>query len=696
MRPPARILPAALALAAVFPARATAQDSLTRERTDTTHIPSLQPIVVTGRADNLIGSATTASEGQIGAADFRLRPLTREGELLETVPGMIVTQHSGDGKANQYFIRGFNLDHGTDFSTSVEGMPVNMPTHAHGQGYTDLNFLIPELVDHISYQLGIYHAEVGDFGSAGAAEFSLARRLARPFITTTFGENGMARVAAGGSIPAGGGDLLAAAEVKHYNGPWDLPEELRKLSGVLRYSWEHGSSAFSILAMGYHNEWNASDQIPLRAVSEGLIDRFGQIDSTDGGITGRFSLSGSWHHVEDRAVDDVELHTIYSHLSLFSDFEYFLTDSLHGDQFNQAEQRTVVGGSATRLQQVEGLGITHVVKVGLQTRADFLGPVGLYHTEARVRLGTVRQDDVQEWSGGLFVEVQSFWRSWFRSVVGLRGDGYAFHVESDIPVNSGSRQAGIVSPKANLIFTPAAGAELYLSGGLGFHSNDARGTTITVDPSTHLAVSQVSPLVRSRGAEFGVRANPVAQWRSTLALWALDLDSELLFTGDGGTTEPSAASRRRGVTWANFYRPIPQLALDADVSLSRARFAGVPGNEDHIPGALENVVAAGATWSAIGRGLFGSVRLRHFGAYPLIEDNSVRAIPTTLVNAEVGYLLSGWRLEVSLLNGFNAVADDIQYYYISRLPGEPLEGVNDIHFHPVEPRQVRVTASVGL
>jgi outer membrane receptor protein involved in Fe transport len=309
----------------------------------------------------------------------------------------------------------------------------------------------------------------------------------------------------------------------------------------------------------------------------------------------------------------------------------------------------------------------------------------------------VRQDEVTEWGSGVYIEAESRWRDWFRSVMGVRGDFYTFDVNANIPQNSGHRTAGILSPKASLVFIPSPGMELYLSGGLSFHSNDARGTTLKIDPETGDPAGRVDPLVRSRGAELGVRATPLTGWRSTLSLWTLALDSELLFVGDAGITEPSAASRRRGVTWANFYRPLPQLYLDLDMSLARARFAEVPVGQDHIPGALENVLAAGVTWSARAKGIFGAVRVRHFGSYPLLEDNSVRASSTTLFNAELGYLLqSGIRLRASLLNLFDSEASDIQYFYTSRLPGEPAEGVDDVHFHPVEPRQVRLSLGWGL
>lgn len=667
-------------------------------RRDSSKLHALDTVaVVTGRLEDLHGIATSASEGRVGAVDLRLRPITREGELLETAPGVIVTQHSGEGKANQYFVRGFNLDHGTDFETTVDGMPINMRSHAHGQGYTDLNFLIPESVDHLDYRLGVYYPEVGDFGSAGGADFHLARSLARPFATVSTGVNGLARVAAGGSGEVGGGDLLAAGEVKGYDGPWRLAEKERKFSGVARYSWQAGSSQFSVLGMGYHNKWRSNDQIPLRAVQTGLIGRFQQIDTTDGGNTERYSLSGSWHHAGRHSAQDVQLFGIYSDLSLFSDFTYFLDNPVQGDQFNQREHRVIVGGRGTQVKPVAAFGVQHVLTAGVEGRGDIINGLGLYHTKDQIRFGTTRRDDVREWSSGVFGKLESQWLPWFRSVLGLRGDLYSFNVASDIPENAGSRGAGIVSPKASLVFAPSRATELYVSGGLGFHSNDARGTTIVADPATRQPVQRVDPLVRSRGAEVGARVTPVQGWRSTLSLWALNLDSELLFSGDGGTTSPSAASRRRGVTWANFYRPIPELSLDADVSFARARFAGVPANQVYIPGALENVVATGITWMPEQRGVFGSVRIRHFGSYPLIETDSVRAKAATLVSADAGYLLlTGLRLQITMLNILNARADDIQYFYASRLRGEPTTGVGDLHFHPVEPRQIRVSVAWGL
>ena len=676
----------------------TAQGTLPAPvRGDTLRLHALDTVKVSGRGDDLIGIAGSASEGRVGAADLRLRPIQREGELLETVPGLIVTQHSGEGKANQYFVRGFNLDHGTDFQTKLEGMPINLPTHGHGQGWTDLNFLIPEFVDYLDYKLGVYHAELGDFGSAGGAEFHLLSKLDHPFASVGYGQNGLARLAAGRSNRVGGGDLLIGGEGKAYDGPWQLAEQIRKFSGLARYTFGTTASQFSLLALAYHNRWNSNDQIPLRAVNEGLITRLGQLDSTDGGRTQRYSLSGTWRRLGSTSTDLVQVFGIYSDLTLFSNFTYFLDNPVRGDQFSQTDHRVILGGNATHVQQVDVLRTEHTLKVGVQTRADLITGLGLYHTQDRVRFATVRQDDVRQTSTGVFLEAESRWHPRFRSVLGLRADAYSFDVSSDNTANSGRRAAGIVSPKASFILAATGSTELYLSGGFGFHSNDARGTTITVDPSSGASVQRVDPLVRSRGAEAGLRATAADGLRSTMSLWMLNLDSELLFTGDAGITEPSAASGRRGVTLANFYRPVPELTLDADVSFAHAEFVGVDAGHANIPGALENVIASGITYSSRQSGVFSSVRLRHFGSYPLSDDNSLRARASNLVNADVGYRLrSGTRIQVSMLNALNGRADDIQYAYASRLKGETSDGVDDVHFHPAEPRQVRVSVEWRL
>ncbi len=642
--------------------------------------------------DDLVGIASTASEGRTGSLDLRLRPLMREGELLETVPGLISTQHSGDGKSNQLFVRGFNLDHGTDFSTTVEGMQVNLPTHAHGQGYTDVNFIIPELVDHVEYKLGNYYAEIGDFGAAGAAHLRLRRSLDRPFLATTVGENGFRRVVAAASHGLGPGVLLAGMELKGYDGPWVVAQDLRKRAGALRYSMARGNQLFSLLAMGYQNEWHASDQIPLRLVEDGTISRFSQVDSTLGGATARASLSATWSRVGEGNSQRLDLYGITYDLDLYSNFTYFLDDPDRGDQIQQEDDgRTVLGANFAHVETIH----RHTLTLGFQTRADLLD-VSLRKTSQRNVDATVRRDEGTQWSSGSYASLESRWSPRFRTVLGLRGDVYRFDMTSDLQENSGNTSDAIASPKASLIFSPTTDLELYLSGGLGFHSNDARGTVHSTDPASGEPVEPVDPLVRSAGAELGARATFLDRWRTTVTAWTITLDSELLFVGDAGTTEASFGSRRFGATWTNAFQIALGLKGDIDVSLAHARFSGVPQGENRIPGALENVVTAGLTLEPSDTGLYTAVRLRHFGEYPLVEDNSVRADPTSLVTVSAGWSFGAFRVGASLLNAFDTKDADIQYFYGSRLPGEPLGGIEARHIHPVEPRQVRVTVSWGL
>ena len=682
-------------LLTVSAAHAQQSDSArAKAATDSTRATALSVVKVTGRSDNLTGIAQSASQGRVGRADLRLRPLVREGEILEAIPGMILTQHSGDGKANQMFVRGFNLDHGTDFQTRIESMPMNMPTHAHGQGYSDLNLLIPELVDHLEYKLGPYYAELGDFGAAGGATLNLVRTLPSPIARAEAGAWGFARTVLAGSTTRGNNTLLLGGEAKHYDGPWDIAQGLRKFSGVGRWTWRNGRNEVSLLGLTYSNRWNSSDQIPARAVASGAVSRFGQVDQSLGGNTNRNSLSLSWRRAMNAGVLRVDAYAIRYAFNLWSNFTYQLDNAATGDQIEQVDHRSIGGLDAEYSRAAHGIGADHTVRVGVQSRYDD-ARVALNRSTRRVATSTVRADDVGQGSAALWSSVESRWHPAVRTILGLRGDAYSFDVASDRVANSGSRSAGIVSPKGSLILGPFAGSEVYVGGGLGFHSNDARGSTISVDPVSGDAVNRVVPLVRSRGGEIGFRTSTSSGFRSSASLWTLALDSELLFVGDAGTTEPQGRSRRTGVTFANFWRPDPRLTFDADVSFTKARYRDEAAGQQSVPGALENVVAAGVSYEPIGRGLHAVVRVRHFGAHPLIEDNSVRGTPTTLMNASLGYAIGPTRITASVLNVLGSRARDVQYFYASRLAGEPAGGVADVHFHPVEPRQLRIGVTLG-
>ncbi len=665
----------------------------------------LAPVTVQGNYNNAVGTSDAASQGSVTSKLIESRPTLRPAEVLEFVPGVIVTQHSGDGKANQYFLRGFNLDHGTDFATFVAGMPVNMPTHAHGHGYSDLNWLIPELVDRISYKKGPYYADEGDFASAGAAHIGLLDTLQHGTASLTLGSNRYARALIANNTALASGNLLYAIEAAHNNGPWDNPEKFHRLNGVLRYSFGDAGNRSAITAMAYSAGWNATDQIPQRAVDQGLIGRFGAIDPTDGGQTARYSLSYELTRQLGNGSFKLNAYAIQSRLDLYSNFTFFQEQpidlnpaAIDGDQFHQAEHRRVVGLATSRSWNTPFGGRDSTTTLGAQLRHDRLDPVGLYSTVARAQAAVIQQSEVRQTSIGVYGENATQWTPWLRSIAGARVDRFAFDVNSSIAANSGSRAASIASPKLSLIFGPTRKTEYFVNYGWGFHSNDARGTTAAVaakDPS--VAVQPVNALVRSKGFELGLRTELVPGLQSSLALWSLKLDSELLFVGDAGETEPSRASKRYGIEWNNHYIAKPWLLLDADLSLSNSRFTEPdptdPTLGNHIPGSIRTVVSLGATVVDHGP-WFGHFQLRYFGPRPLEENNEFRSRGTTLAYLRVGYKINkNVKVALDVFNLFDRAGSDIDYYYASRLKGEPPAGVNDTHFHPVEPRSVRATLS---
>jgi outer membrane receptor protein involved in Fe transport len=650
----------------------------------------------TDPAANLVGIASSASQGAITARQLDARPMMRTGDVLETVPGVVISQHSGEGKANQYYLRGFNLDHGTDFATTVAGMPVNVPTHGHGQGYSDLNFMIPELVSGVQFSKGPYFADQGDFATAGAANINYASSLDTAIVRVGGGGQGYGRALVAVSPRVASGRLLTALEVARDDGPWVHPDAYKKINGLVRYSRGDTVNGLSLTGMGYRAMWNSTDQIPQRAVDRGLIGRFDALDPTDGGETSRYSGSLEWQRTRGDAATRIAAYGIGYDLRLFSNFTFFLDDPVHGDQFEQADHRFVTGANVSH-RRIARWGDRLVQNtVGMQVRNDDITNVGLYSTQARRRIGTTRQDAVLETSGGAYAQNDIAWTPWLRATAGLRADGYRFRVAAGDSANSGTTTAGLVSPKGGIVVGPFNGTELYVNAGFGFHSNDARGTTITSDPRTGAPVDRVTPLVRAKGAEIGVRTVAIPHLQSSLSVWSLSLASELVFAGDAGTTEAGRPSHRYGVEWANYYHPRPWLIFDGDLSLSRARFTDIDPIGARVPGSVESVVSLGATVADL-RNVFGSVRLRYFGPRPLVEDDAVRSKATSLINLEAGYKIArGVRVAVDVFNLLDAKDSDIDYYYPSRLPGEPAGGVNDIHFHPALPRTARVNLILGF
>jgi outer membrane receptor protein involved in Fe transport len=695
------------------------------------------PAASVAPAANAAGTSAAApvassSEKNVSGEAVNERPFARPAEALEVVPGLIVTQHSGDGKANQYFLRGFNLDHGTDLAISVDEMPVNMRTHAHGQGYADLNFLIPELIGSVNIRKGPYFADEGDFSSVGSVHVGLLDSVNKTMASITAGSFGYRRMLGITSTKLGGGTLLIAGEASTYNGPWDNPDSLRKLNGVVRYSQGTAQDGFSLTGMAYANKWNSTDQIPSRAIASGEIGLFGALDPSDGGNSSRFSLSGRWAQTDEAGSSKANFYVIKSSLNLWNNFTYFLSDPVNGDQFHQHDDRILGGVNASHTFRSQFAGLPMETEIGVQSRYDDIR-LDLSNTARRQFLSPIRSDAVQEGSVGVFAQNTLHWTDWLRTNVGWRGDFYQTSVNSFFtPANSGSANAFIVSPKFGVVLGPFAKTEFFVNAGEGFHSNDARGVTIAESPSDGSAL-QASPfLVRTKGAEIGLRTKIIPKLESSISLFLLDSASEILFVGDAGDTEASRPSRRYGIEWTNDYRPLSWLSLEGDIAATHARFRGddpgqaalyaslagfpaaqignAPGN--YIPGA-PNVIASAGIRFGEKTGWFSALRYRYFGPRPLTEDNAFVSPATGLLNGQLGYRFdNGWRIQLDAFNLLNSNSDQITYAYGSLLKSDSLfamcfpslgaptapsavcaNGVMDRVLHPVEPLAIRLTVA---
>lgn len=671
----------------------------------------------------------SSSEKTISGEDVNARPFSRPAEALEVVPGLIVTQHSGDGKANQYFLRGVNLDHGTDLAISVDDMPVNMRTHGHGQGYADLNFLIPELIHSVDVRKGPYFADEGDFSSVGSAHINLIDSINRTMALTTIDSFGYRRGLAITSTKAGDGNLLIAGEVNGYNGPWDNPDKLSKLNAVVRYSEGTRDNGFTLTGMAYSKKWNSTDQVPLRAITSGQIGLYGALDPTDGGRSDRFSLSGRWAQSDKDGSSKANFYAIKSSLDLYNNFTFFLDDPVNGDQFRQHDDRIVAGANASHTFNHYFAGLAMETEIGVQTRYDDI-TVSLSNTFQRQFLSGTRSDKVKEGSVGIFAQNTLQWTSWLRTNVGYRGDIYNINVNSLLTTaNSGNATMAIGSPKFGLVLGPFAKTELFFNAGEGSHSNDARGVTIKESPSDGSPVDSSPLLVKTRGAEVGIRTKIIPGLDSSVSVFILDTASEILFVGDAGDTEPSRPSRRVGVEWSNHYKAVSWLQLDGDLAVTRARFrsedtdqaavyaslAGFPqaqiGNApgNLIPGAPNMIASAGFR---LGEkiGWFSALRYRYFGPRPLTEDGAFVSPATGLLNGQLGFRFdNGWRIQLDGFNLTNSKSDQITYSYGSLLKTDALfaqcfpiqvapaavcqRGVMDRVLHPVEPFALRLTVA---
>ncbi|MDD4914318.1 MAG: TonB-dependent receptor plug domain-containing protein [Methylococcales bacterium] len=703
--------------------------------------------VTTGREKNLLGVASSASQGQVSWEQLEFRNISRPGELVELIPGMIATQHSGSGKANQYFLRGFNLDHGTDFTTVVDGIPMNMPTNAHGQGYMDLNSLIPELVNTIDYGKGPYYAEIGDFSAAGYSRMTTRKTLPRGIFRYTGGEFDYHRVLAANSSQFGDGNLLYAGEFQFYNGPWAVPENSHKYNGMLRYTLDREKWGMAVNAKGYSNTWTATNQIAQSAIESGQLGLYGSLSPSDQGTTNRYSLSANLWNKGDNWKNDANLYALYYDLNLYSNFTGYLNGPW-GDQMNQTEHRIQLGGNSDYVHYDRLFGFDMDNSFGFNFRHDQINGLGLYNTVNRQYLDTISLADVQETTAGAYIKNETHWMEKFRTVAALRADiidmnvqelanGYSQNsaayagagatsttayspaltvgqVSQADPAlaaainaaNSGNVSKAMLSPKFSAIFGPWDKTEYYFNFGYGYHSNDARGTTYQFDPnfsSTMQLASQqtVTPMAWSRGSEIGARTNFIPGLTSTLTFWYLRSSQELVFSGDSGTTSVNGMSDRYGLELTNFYKLNDWVTLDFDYAQSQAYFVNTPPTVDgqcvsaygpctgkFVPNSIGTVAAAGIQVTAP-NGIFGSLRLRHFGNSPLDSNGSVWAPDVNLVTLGLGYKQKNYRLDFNIFNLLGQDTSDVAYaYQYSSNPNDQVGSYGMVR-HPVQPRMAR-------
>lgn len=662
---------------------------------------SLAEVTVSAQRLGLIGTATTASQGVVDNTELQLTPTFRPGQLLETVPGLTVTAHSGEGKANQFILRGYNLDHGTDIGIWVDGMPINEPTHAHGQGYADMNFLIPELTQRETYTEGPYYADQGDFSSVGSVHITYKSTIADQ-VDATAGTFDFERVFAAASQSLGGGQLLEAVEAKHYDGPWIPGDDQRESSSVLRYSGGDDTTGYALTAMLYHDLWNATTDQPLRALTEGLISRFGTLDPSDAGYAQRASLSGQFH---DNIADGTLLvsgYVISNHLTLWNDFTHYLVDPINGDQEQQHEDRSTYGADASYTRRFQVGAFFSTALVGAHLRYDS-NDVSRLPTEDRVLLTPAQLaavdypasfseiDQVRLDSEALYAQATTVWTYWLRSVIGFREDLMS---GSDSGTNYGSASASLPQPKVSVAFTPVATTEIYLSYGEDFHSDDLRG----VNQARLEGLGGAPLLARQQGEEIGLRQQFGHQVSGTLALYNLNAQSETTYDPDIGQDAPGPGSRRYGTELNLTYEPRRWLEFYGSFSIDHSRFTSLyDDGTGHVGYFLPNAPRYAGSLNAYvkGRGPWDAdLQYRLLGPYPLSADDVIHASGYGEWNADVHYLWrDGWSFGLGLYNLLNTHAYAAEFWYIDRLPGEPAAGVPDIHVHPLEPFTLRLTLS---
>ena len=633
--------------------------------------------------------------------DLELRPSNTPSDVLRVTPGLIIGQHHGGGKADQILFRGFDSDHGTDFAVFIDGIPVNMVSHGHGQGYADLHWLIPESIERVEIYKGPYFVHLGDFATSGAMNIITKRNDKDSTITLSGGSYNTQRYVGVFSPPEG--MFLRpyiAGEIYHNDGPFKNPNDYIRYNLLAKFGLlQTADSNLSFLGTFFKTSWNASGEIPARAVRSGAVGRFGSFDPREGGKSERQNLSLIYNYTDGNQSFNAQTWASWYKLQLWSNFTLFLHDPVNGDGIEQNDKRFLIGNNINYRRNYSLFGLPTETFVGLQSRFDHIR-VGLFSQTNRRRTTksgnlspTLSNNDIEQTNLAAFVQQEIKPTDWLRTQIGVRMDNFIFDVKQKGDPNtianpiSGDGSATIVNPKLNFILTPfqdnstAKTTNLFLNFGGGFHSNDARVFVQDKDKD----------IPRFWGGELGARSRLFDRLDVTLSYWRSYLESELVFVGDEGTFEPGGASRRHGIESEFRYDILPWLSYDLDLSYTWARFI----NGDRVPLAPRFLAFTGIT-ARHESGIQARLQMRHIGRRYSIEDGSILTPTSTLFDLFLKYVWKRYEFFVQCQNLANKKWRAAEHVFESRLSGEPAAGVLDSHFTPGDPFTVKAGVTVHL
>jgi hypothetical protein len=650
---------------------------------------------------NTIGAPIAASAGIITQADIMNKPYNRTTEFLEQIPGFVATSETNPVDANTMYLRGFLLDHGTDFAFFIDDVPINLPSNSHAQGFSDMNPVIPELVQYVEFAKGPYYAQVGDFSAVGFLNVHYFDSLPAGIFKIEAGKNDWFRGLVANSGDVGPGVLLYAVEANYYNDYNAVPEHVNKFTTMLRYTIKDECDKITFSVWGYNGQGTIAGVIPQRLTQPGIIVYNANLSPTDFIVRDSLTFNTQWEHDwGNDAVTKANAYAYYFSMSLIENPTGYLNDPVNGDQIDQIDRRWVSGFNLAHSWNSCLFGDTVRNTVGAQLRHDVIPSSDVFHTVNDQFLSADTDVNIDDTDIGIYVQQEVKWCDKVRSQVGLRGEIFNIDVNShQTPLNSGDRTSYKVLPKGSIIFGPWYKTEFYLNGGYSFHSNDAVGVTSTVSALDLVTPLTPTPLlVQARGAEIGVRSQAIENLTTSFTLWQLHLGSELVFADDINTTVPERPSDRYGIEYTNNYRVCDWLSLNADYSWSHGRLLGFDPNTpgQHIPDAITTLFSAGPSIT-LRNGLFANLRYRYWGPRALIEDESGSSIPTNYFEMAMGYQCLRYTINISFLNLFNNNGKDIEFFFPSAYPQDAVfgpngvNGANDLHFKPLIPFAMRAS-----